>query len=68
MGPRAASVSEVGRPKFEIAQELLKNLRGLGCTMFFTHSDRCYCDLSVKNVKEKRLILCKTFLCLIISN
>ena len=32
LGPRSAAVSGVGRPKFEIAQELLENLRVLGCT------------------------------------
>ncbi|CAH3133328.1 unnamed protein product, partial [Porites lobata] len=31
LGPRSAAVSGVGRPKFEIAQELLENLRVLGC-------------------------------------
>ncbi|XP_068741116.1 uncharacterized protein [Montipora capricornis] len=32
LGPRSAAVSGVGRPKLEIAQELLENLRALGCT------------------------------------
>ena len=34
-------MSEVGRPKFEIAQELFKNLRGarVGCTMLFFQID-----------------------------
>ena len=32
LGPRSAAASGVGRPKFEIAQELLENLRVLGCT------------------------------------
>ena len=32
LGPRSAAVSGVGRPKVEIAQELLENLRALGCT------------------------------------
>ena len=27
LGPRSAAMSGVGRPKFEIAQELLENLR-----------------------------------------
>ena len=29
LGPRSAAMSGVGRPKFEIAQELLENLRGV---------------------------------------
>lgn len=29
LGPRSADMSGVGRPKFEIAQELLENLRGV---------------------------------------
>ena len=32
LGPRSAAASGVGRPKFEIAQELLENLRVLGYT------------------------------------
>ena len=32
LGPRSVAMSGVGRPKFEIAQELLENLRVLGCT------------------------------------
>lgn len=32
LGPRSAAVSGVGWPKFEIAQELLENLRVPGCT------------------------------------
>ena len=32
LGPRFAAVSGVGRPKLEIAQERLENLRALGCT------------------------------------
>ena len=32
LGPRSAAASGVGRLKFEIAQELLENLRVLGCT------------------------------------
>ena len=32
LGPRSAAASAVGRPKFEIAQERLENLRVLGCT------------------------------------
>ena len=29
LGPRSTAMSGVGRPKFEIAQELLENLRGV---------------------------------------
>ena len=32
LGPRSAALSGVGRPKFEIAPELLENLRVQGCT------------------------------------
>ena len=31
-GPRSVAVSGTGRPRFVIAQELLENLRSLGCT------------------------------------
>ena len=32
MGPHSAAVSGAGKPRFLIPQELLENLRSLGCT------------------------------------